>query len=113
MPPIIDIYTHCSPPRPPGDRFGVQEALRGMPAGRNVITNYRGLPAVSYYEMGDFELEQAACAKAGVTPRLISTPFGHALHRFRTAHAFRSAQGTRAPNWPGSSVLTLHHSTSV
>jgi hypothetical protein len=51
MPPTIDIHTHCSPPRPPGDRFGVQEALRGTPAGRNMITNYRGLPAVSYYEM--------------------------------------------------------------
>ena len=73
--PIIDIHTHCAPPRPPGDRFGVAEALRGTPAGRNVITNYRGLPAVSYYEMGDFELQQAACAKAGVTHRLISTPF--------------------------------------
>ena len=60
--PIIDIHTHCSPPRPPGDRFGVQEALRGTPVGRNAITNYRGLPAVSYYEMGDFELQQEACA---------------------------------------------------
>jgi predicted TIM-barrel fold metal-dependent hydrolase len=75
MPPIIDIHTRCSPPRPPGDRFGVQEALRGTPAGRNMITSYRGLPAVSYYEMGDFELQQEACAKAGVTHRLISTPF--------------------------------------
>jgi hypothetical protein len=73
--PIIDIHTHCSPPRPPGDRFGVAEALRGTQVGRNMITNYRGLPAVAYYEMGDFELQQEACAKAGVTHRLISTPF--------------------------------------
>jgi predicted TIM-barrel fold metal-dependent hydrolase len=73
--PIIDIHTHCSPPRPPGDRFGVAEALAGTPVGRNVVTNYRGLPAVSYREMGDFEHQQEVCAKAGVTGRIISTPF--------------------------------------
>ena len=39
------------------------------------MTNYRGLPAVSYHEMGDFELQQETCAKAGITGRLISTPF--------------------------------------
>ena len=75
MPPIIDIHTHCSPPRPPGDRFGVVEALRGTPVGKNTVTNYRGLPAVSYHEMGDFELQQETCAKAGITGRIISTPF--------------------------------------
>lgn len=73
--PIIDIHTHCAPPRPPGDRFGVAEALRGTLAGKNTVTNYRGLPAVSYHEMGDFELQQETCAKAGVTGRIISTPF--------------------------------------
>src|SRR4051812_34837632 len=73
--PIIDIHTHCSPPRPPGDRFGVAEALRGTPVGKNMMTNYRGLPAVAYHEMGDFELQQQTCAKAGVTHRIISTPF--------------------------------------
>jgi aminocarboxymuconate-semialdehyde decarboxylase len=73
--PIIDIHTHCSPPRPPGDRFGVAEALRGIPAGKNTVTNYRGLPAVAYHEMGDFELQQETCAKAGITGRIISTPF--------------------------------------
>ena len=39
------------------------------------MTNYRGLPAVSYHEMGDFELQQEICAKAGITGRIISTPF--------------------------------------
>src|SRR5258708_13079846 len=73
--PIIDIHTHCSPPRPPGDRFGVAEALQGTPVGKNTATNYRGLPAVSYHEMGDFELQQEICAKAGITGRIISTPF--------------------------------------
>ncbi len=65
--PIIDIHTHCSPPRPPGDRFGVVEALRGTPIGKNTVTNYRGLPAVSYHEMGDFELQQETCARAGMS----------------------------------------------
>ena len=45
--PIIDIHTHCSPPRPPGDRFGVAEALRGVPVGKNAVTNYRGWPGVA------------------------------------------------------------------
>ena len=72
---IIDIHTHCSPPRPAGDRFGVAEALAGTPVGRNVVTNYRGLPAVAYREMADFEHQQEVCAKAGVTGRIISTPF--------------------------------------
>ena len=72
MPPIIDIHTHCAPPRPPGDRFGVQEALRGIrrPAATSSPT-IAGWPPSSYYEMGNFELQQAACAKAGVTHRLI------------------------------------------
>ena len=73
--PIIDIHTHCAPPRPPGDRFGVQEALRGTPVGKDIVTNYRGLPAVAYHQMSDFELQQETCAKAGITGRIISTPF--------------------------------------
>ncbi len=60
---------------PPGDRFGVAEALRGTPAGKNAVTNYRGLPAVSYHEMSDFELQQEGLRQAGVTGRIISTPF--------------------------------------
>ena len=73
--PIIDIHTHCSPPHPPRDRFGVQEALRGTPVGKDLVTNYRGLPAVAYHQMGDFDLQQETCAKAGITGRIISTPF--------------------------------------
>jgi hypothetical protein len=38
--PIIDIHTHCAP-RPTSDRFGVADAMRGTPAGRNMVTNYR------------------------------------------------------------------------
>jgi len=72
--PIIDIHTHCFP-RPRDDRFGVAEALRGTPVGKDMVTNYRGLPAVSYHQMADFDLQQEVCAKAGITGRLISTPF--------------------------------------
>ena len=60
----------------PGDRFGVAEALRGTPVGRNVATNYRGLPAVGYYEMTDLALQQEVLTRAGITGRLISNSFG-------------------------------------
>jgi predicted TIM-barrel fold metal-dependent hydrolase len=72
--PIIDIHTHCSP-RPQGDPFGVAAVMRGAPVGRHAVTNFRGLPAVSYRDMYDFDLQQEVCAKAGITGRIISTPF--------------------------------------
>ena len=72
--PIIDIHTHCSP-RARDDPFGVAETLRGVPVGKNAVTNYRGLPAVSYHDMGDFGLQQEVCARAGITGRIISNPF--------------------------------------
>jgi predicted TIM-barrel fold metal-dependent hydrolase len=72
--PIIDIHTHCAP-RPEGDPLGVAAALRGVPAGRNAITSYRGLPAVSYAEMADFERQEEVCARAGISGRIISNPF--------------------------------------
>src|SRR5437867_2858498 len=73
--PIIDIHTHCSPRPRAGDPFGVAAALRGKPVGKNAVTNYRGLPAVSYHAMSDFDLQQETCAQAGITGRIISTPF--------------------------------------
>jgi aminocarboxymuconate-semialdehyde decarboxylase len=72
--PIIDIHTHCSP-RPSGDPFGVAAVMRGTPVGKDAVTNFRGLPAVSYHDMYDFDLQQDVCAKAGITGRIISTPF--------------------------------------
>ena len=72
--PIIDIHTHCAPQQA-GDPFGAAEALRGTPAGRNMVTNYRGLPAVAYHEMTDFDLQQEVSARAGITGRLMSNPF--------------------------------------
>jgi predicted TIM-barrel fold metal-dependent hydrolase len=72
--PVIDIHTHCAP-RVQGDPLGVAEALRGTPVGRNTVTNYRGLPAVSYHEMSDLDLQQEVCAKAGITGRIINNSF--------------------------------------
>jgi aminocarboxymuconate-semialdehyde decarboxylase len=72
--PVIDIHTHCAS-RPTSDRFGVAEAMRGTPAGRNMVTNYRGLPAVAYHEMTDFDLQQEVSARAGLTHRILSNPF--------------------------------------
>jgi aminocarboxymuconate-semialdehyde decarboxylase len=74
MSPIVDIHTHCFP-RPHDDPFGVAAALRGTPVGPNMVTNYRGLPAIAYHEMSDLALQQEVCAKAGITGRLVSTPF--------------------------------------
>ncbi len=71
---IIDIHTHCAP-RTRDDPFGVAAELRGTPVGRNVLVNYRGLPAIGYYEFSDMELQQVVCAKAGITGRLMSSPF--------------------------------------
>jgi aminocarboxymuconate-semialdehyde decarboxylase len=53
----------------------VAAVMRGTPVGKNAVTNFRGLPAVSYHDMYDFDLQQEVCAKAGITNRLISTPF--------------------------------------
>jgi aminocarboxymuconate-semialdehyde decarboxylase len=72
--PIIDVHTHCSP-RVAGDPFGVAEVMRGTPVGKNSVTNFRGLPAVSYHDMYDFDLQQEVCAAAGISGRIISTPF--------------------------------------
>ena len=40
-----------------------------------MVTRYRGLPAVGYYEMTDFDLQQETLARAGITGRLISNSF--------------------------------------
>src|SRR6516165_7392783 len=72
--PIIDIHTHCAP-AVKGDPFGVTEVMRGIPVGRNTVTDFRGLPAISYHAMYDFDLQQEVCAKAGISGRIISNPF--------------------------------------
>jgi aminocarboxymuconate-semialdehyde decarboxylase len=72
--PIIDIHTHCSA-RAQGDPFGVAAVMRGTPVGKNAVTDFRDLPAISYHDMYDFDLQQEVSAKAGITGRIISTPF--------------------------------------
>jgi aminocarboxymuconate-semialdehyde decarboxylase len=72
---IIDIHTHCTLP-PKGDPLGVAAFMKSTPIGKNVVTNFRGLPAVGYYELTDFELQQEVSHKAGITRRLMSNPFG-------------------------------------
>lgn len=71
---MVDIHTHCALP-PRDDPLGIAAAMQGTRVGRNVVTNYRGLPAVGYYEMTDFALQQEVSAKAGITRRLMSNPF--------------------------------------
>jgi predicted TIM-barrel fold metal-dependent hydrolase len=71
---IVDIHTHCSVPTR-SDPLGVAAVLRGTQVGKNRITNFRGLPAVGYYELTDFELQQEVSRKAGITRRLMSNPF--------------------------------------
>jgi aminocarboxymuconate-semialdehyde decarboxylase len=89
MPSIIDIHTHSSPrPIPGDDPFGVAAEFRGTPIGKNTLVNYRGLPAIGHWEMGDFAFQQQACANAGITGRLMSTPF---TAEIVTAHTKRPA----------------------
>src|SRR5690242_7398079 len=71
---IVDMHTHCSPAGRP-DPFGVRSAMAPVRVGRNMMSCYRGLPAVNYYELGDFELQQEVSGKAGITNRLLSSPF--------------------------------------
>ena len=71
---VVDIHTHCVLPRRE-DPFGVAHVMRGAPVGRNMVSNFRNLPAVSYVEMTDFALQQEISAKAGVTRRIVSSPF--------------------------------------
>jgi predicted TIM-barrel fold metal-dependent hydrolase len=70
----VDIHTHCALPSR-DDPFGVAELMRGQLVAGNMVTNFRGLPAVGYREMLDFELQQEVSAKAGITRRLMSSPF--------------------------------------
>jgi predicted TIM-barrel fold metal-dependent hydrolase len=72
--PIIDMHTHCAP-RVAGDPFGVAAAMRATQVGKNSVSSFRGLPAILYGEMADFDLQQEVCAKAGITGRIISNPF--------------------------------------
>jgi aminocarboxymuconate-semialdehyde decarboxylase len=70
----VDVHTHCALPSRE-DPFGVAELMRGQMVAGNMVTNFRGLPAVGYREMLDFDLQQEVSHKAGITRRLMSSPF--------------------------------------
>ena len=63
---IVDIHTHFNEP-------GVAEAL-GIDM-RNPGQGYAILPSSQMREYGDFAKQAEVCTKAGITKRLMSTPF--------------------------------------
>jgi aminocarboxymuconate-semialdehyde decarboxylase len=71
---IVDIHTHCTLP-PKGDPLGVAAAMRGQMVGRNMYSDYKGMPGIAYYELTNFELQQENSHKAGIDYRLMSNPF--------------------------------------
>lgn len=71
---MVDVHTHCALPSKE-DPFGVADLMRGQIVGGNMVSNFRGLPAVGYREMMDFDLQQEVSHKAGITKRLMSGPF--------------------------------------
>jgi hypothetical protein len=52
------MHTHCAP-RIAGDPFGVAAVMRGTPVGKNMVTNFRGMPMVAYGDMLDFDLQES------------------------------------------------------
>jgi aminocarboxymuconate-semialdehyde decarboxylase len=75
MPHIVDVHTHFGLENV-AKKLGIEGNVYGaVRVGKNVVTNYRGLPAVGYGEMSDFETQQERNEKAGVTKRLMSTGF--------------------------------------
>ncbi len=71
---IVDIHTHCSPP-PKGDPLGVAGAMRGKMVGKNLYSDYGGVPMIAYWPLQDFDVQQEVSHKAGIDFRLMSNPF--------------------------------------
>jgi len=71
---IIDIHTHHSGP-PKGDPLGVASVMRGQLVGKNMYSDYKGMPGIAYYELTNFQLQQDNSHKAGIDFRLMSNPF--------------------------------------
>jgi predicted TIM-barrel fold metal-dependent hydrolase len=70
----IDIHTHCTLPNRE-DPFGIAQLMQGKIVNGNMVSNFRGLPSVGYREMLDFDFQQEVSHKAGITRRLMSSPF--------------------------------------
>ena len=72
---IVDVHTHFGL-EGVAKKLGIEGNVYGaVRVGPNVVTNYRGLPAVGYGEMSDFETHMERNEKAGVTKRLLSSGF--------------------------------------
>jgi aminocarboxymuconate-semialdehyde decarboxylase len=75
MPEIIDVHTHFGFANV-GKKLGIPgDIYKAVKVGRNIVSSYAGLPAVGYAEIGDFDVQMEANAKAGVTRRLMSSGF--------------------------------------
>ena len=75
MPEIVDVHTHFGLEQV-AKKLGIEGNVYGaVKVGRNVVTNYRGLPAVGYAEMSDFDTHMRVNQAAGVTKRLMSSGF--------------------------------------
>jgi predicted TIM-barrel fold metal-dependent hydrolase len=72
---IVDIHTHYSGRSKGGDPLGVGGAMRSVRVGRNMYSDYKGMPNLAHYELGDFQLQQEVSHRAGITYRLMSNPF--------------------------------------
>jgi len=72
---IIDIHTHHAGPPKGGDPLGVAHAMRGQMVGKNMFSDFKGLPGIAYYELTNFQLQQENSHKAGIDYRLMSNPF--------------------------------------
>src|SRR5262249_29372645 len=67
---IIDIHTHHSGPPKGGDPLGVGGVLRAQMVGKNMYSDYKGMPGIAYYELTNFQLQQEHSHQAGIDFRL-------------------------------------------
>jgi len=74
MPEIIDVHTHFGGPNL-AERFGLGNVFNAERVKGKVVTNYRGLPAVTYAAGVSFQEQQEVCEKAGITRRMMSNSF--------------------------------------
>ena len=72
---IVDVHTHFGL-NAVGKKLGIEgDIYKSVRVGRNIVSSYRGLPAVGYAEISDFETQMETNEKAGVTKRLMSSGF--------------------------------------
>ncbi len=74
MPHIVDVHTHFFEPGLARE-LGAEDVMTVEPAGENVLATYKGVPAIGYADMWNFEKQLQVNERAGITKRLISSPF--------------------------------------